>query len=208
MNDNFADAVTLFDGTSPAPGSGSAVGTTTEATEEANEPTVSSATLGGSVVSTIWYKWIAPTTPFGVIFSVTYDTLTGTNRDTVIDVYQQPGGGDSSDISTLTFVAGNDDGPDLRSQINIPSLPVSASSTVVLFVRVGMWKAPVGSALVDGVPGSITLSWSFVGESLSPLTAIAVAIAVADADPDPDAVAVAVADVDVDVDAVAEVNAR
>ncbi len=167
VNDAFVNAAVLFDGSTVAPISGSIIdtGTIIDATLEPNEPSETSARSGGSTESTVWFTWTTPTVAIDVQYTVTFDTLaTSGDIDTVIDVYQLPDDSAGTDITALTFVGGNDQGDGLsgtgKSSVTMSSLSVPALSSVTLYVRVGLWKAPVDSTDASGVSGPITVSWS------------------------------------------------
>jgi hypothetical protein len=129
-NDNFAAAQVL------SGDHGSVDGTTVGATKEPGEPNHA----GNAGGSSVWYRWTAPATG-----TLTVDTC-NSNFDTLLAVYT------GADVSHLTAVASNDDGPatcgigGLGSQV---TLPVSSGTTYDIAVD-GF----------DGDWGDFALAWT------------------------------------------------
>src|ERR1043165_8204813 len=99
-NDNFAGRIVL---------SGNNVtttGTNVDATKETGEPNHAGSTGGHSV----WWDWTAPATG-----DATIDTF-GSSFDTLLAVFT------GSSVSTLTFVASNDDSGGLQSQVTFTAI--------------------------------------------------------------------------------------
>jgi hypothetical protein len=161
-NDNFVNAQAI------SGEDGSVNSTNTGATVEANEPIFLSLEFGaespqgGSLVrqtgSTVWFSWQAPATGrFGIqtgsVVKVENDEPAtyfgnGTDFDTVLAVYQ------GSTLSTLSFVAGSDDGGTVESAVEF-----DANSGQTYFISVDG---------AEGQAGNFFLSWYPVAPAAPP----------------------------------------
>jgi subtilisin family serine protease len=108
-NDDFADRLTLADGTSVA------YGNNVSATRESNEP-INPAVAGGQ---TVWWEWIAPTTGTHTI------STTGSSFDTTLAIYV------GSELDNLSLVGANDDSVGLQSAITFSAVAGSSYSIQV-----------------------------------------------------------------------------
>jgi hypothetical protein len=158
-NDDFANAATLFDGGTAAPGNGSITGTTTDATVQIDEPRTGA--YAADILSTVWYKWIAPTTAVDMVYTATFGVRASTGGAfTFINVYQQSSANaGSTDPATLTlhdeqYTNGNTE----TAQAPPLVITVAASSTTNVYVRVGA-ATYGGTVEID-----FTVSWGFRGE--------------------------------------------
>lgn len=152
-NDNFGNAQAI------SGEDGSVNSTNTGATVETNEPIFltlefgAESPQGGSIVrqtgSTVWFSWQAPATgrfriQTGSVVKVENDEPAtyfgnGTDFDTVLAVYQ------GSTLSTLSLVAGNDDGGTVESAVEF-----DANSGQTYFISVDG---------AEGQAGNFFLSW-------------------------------------------------
>ncbi|HUK94254.1 MAG TPA: hypothetical protein VLU96_04280 [Gaiellaceae bacterium] len=128
--------------------SGSVNGSTLGATDEPGEP----ATSGGG----LWYSWTALGTG-----TVTFDTCSGAQFDTVIDAFA------GTSIATLSQVARNDDacGPAAPGDHGRQSsVTFSTTAGTTYSIRVS------GSPGTSPNAGSFTLAWSYTGPESVPVT--------------------------------------
>lgn len=135
-NDNFASAITITNL------SGSILGTnlsaTTQVGERTNIVTFDSGT-NTPVGSSVWYKWVAPSSG-----SITFDTI-GSDFDTVIGVYT------GAVLTNLTEIAGDDEsGGNSNSQVNF----VTTAGTTYYIAVYGYDNDPFADE------GDIQLNWN------------------------------------------------
>src|SRR5438128_1111867 len=116
-NDNFVNAEFL-----PAQ-SGWVPGSNVGATPETGEPVI----LGIPGPASVWYRWIAPSDG-----TVSFSTF-GSDFDTLLGAYI------GSNVTSLAFVAGNDDAPTYSTLQSLITFPVTRGTTY--FVKVAGFLA-------------------------------------------------------------------